>query len=800
MGVCPKWVTPQRPDLESFIDTNIQITTLSTKALRDLVWYARQNLGPLPCEAWHRHCRETVAPLSPEQHGERSLQHFLGRIWPTGNPDDAPNLSETGDTWDWEEAKMPRILGQILQRVISARGEARAQKHGMKAGDLTKCWMQYQDAHELGDVLVSMVPAAHALRFLRQIRATSAGRQLVRHYNHRTGKTGFTCHQAPFPVPRERAPWLDQMGEYQYAMGSTDPVLEELLPLDAPHCPPLECRKVTKLSIQRHMRSVDPATGQIRSAQHTMVDYARSLTPELEASWRDFVFLAKHNDSVATSAWASNGVVPWLEYIYQGEVPLTGFPKDHSWDGQRAVLADAVRHILDIGDAALTLSWNDFLDAYDTKLGCRPQSQTTGVLRGFLRLKGVTYASHRLLVDFGPAQMVTNDFPRSTNSTPSTAEAWSDAASQGGHPASEEDPGHDEAWHDEAWASDTEPDQEQRREPPSSDGGRPLEDAGLATDLRGGPLCTGSGRTHLGGDVDGHGGDDADSQPRDDRDQIAPPDHSPVTESPGPENEIRAQVTAAPATPDFRTRTGPAESPWQPTARDHREGRASSSTGQDRTTPYGRDASDKESRQTRDSSWWAGHCWHTGWASRDDEHADRTGDVPWHRERPSQSPTFADSWQQDDDWPPLYPNTQDLNGPPQLYRKPMGQIIWRKGDPRHMRETPNEAIKRLKTDLGCYFVGGWHAYVKYYNRGGPVHNDPHRHEPKFAADFLNRLLEAGNDIRVAMKNMGIHVDWWKVISDGKKGHSKGGKSDGKGAGKRPAIDDEPARAQRQRLA
>ena len=131
----------------------------------------------------------------------------------------------------------------------------------------------------------------------------------------------------------------------------------------------------------------------------------------------------------------------------------------------------------------------------------------------------------------------------------------------------------------------------------------------------------------------------------------------------------------------------------------------------------------------------------------------------------------------------------------------MGQIIWRKGDPRHgQQESPNAAIKRLKTDLGCYFVGGWHAYVKYYNRGGPVLNDPHRHEPKFAADFLNRLLEASGDIRVAMKNMGIHVDWWRVESEGNKGHGKGGKSDEKGAGKRPAIDDEPARAQRQRLA
>ena len=79
---------------------------------------------------------------------------------------------------------MPRILGQILQRVISARGEARAQKYGMEAGDLTTCWMQYQDAHELGDVLLSMVPAAHALRFPRQIRTTSAGLQLVRHYNY----------------------------------------------------------------------------------------------------------------------------------------------------------------------------------------------------------------------------------------------------------------------------------------------------------------------------------------------------------------------------------------------------------------------------------------------------------------------------------------------------------------------------------------------------------------------------------------------------------------------------------------
>jgi len=67
--------------------------------------------------------------MSPEQHGKPSLEAFLSRhIWPMGNPDDAPDLAASGQQWDWEEAKQPRVLGQILQRVLSPQGEARARR------------------------------------------------------------------------------------------------------------------------------------------------------------------------------------------------------------------------------------------------------------------------------------------------------------------------------------------------------------------------------------------------------------------------------------------------------------------------------------------------------------------------------------------------------------------------------------------------------------------------------------------------------------------------------------------------
>ena len=163
-----------------------------------------------------------------------------------------------------------------------------------------------------------------------------------------------------------------------------------------------------------------------------------------------------------------------------------------------------------------------------------------------------------------------------------------------------------------------------------------------------------------------------------------------------------ALAIVAPMTPPFRERSGPPESPWQEDARGRREERGSSSAG-----PYQHPSATAAAWTTSADSGWTDHSWRSAsWAARDDSRAARIGDVPWHRDRRQPgSVTFEDSWQWEHDFPPLFPNAQDPHGPPQLYRLPMGQIVWKRGDPRHgQQETSNEAVKRLQSELGCYFV------------------------------------------------------------------------------------------------
>ena len=50
-----------------------------------------------------------------------------------------------------------------------------------------------------------------------------------------------------------------------------------------------------------------------------------------------------------------------------------------------------------------------------------------------------------------------------------------------------------------------------------------------------------------------------------------------------------------------------------------------------------------------------------------------------------------------------------------MYKRPMNNVEWKKGNPRDgPQESSNTAVKRLQTELGCYFVGGWQAYVNHY--------------------------------------------------------------------------------------
>ena len=150
---------------------------------------------------------------------------------------------------------------------------------------------------------------------------------------------------------------------------------------------------------------------------------------------------------------------------------------------------------------------------------------------------------------------------------------------------------------------------------------------------------------------------------------------------------------------------------------------------------------------------------------------------------------FQDSWQTDPDFPPLFANTQDPHGPPQLYRLPMRQIVWKKPD---NQDNSNEAVKRLQTELGCYFSGGWHAYVKHHAQGRKMfYHDPLKQNPDFTSRFLSHLMDSQGDIRVALRSARIEVDWFAVKEDGKgKGSGKGHHTEAKGGGKRPAPYDD----------
>ena len=89
--------------------------------------------------------------------------------------------------------------------------------------------------------------------------------------------------------------------------------------------------------------------------------------------------------------------------------------------------------------------------------------------------------------------------------------------------------------------------------------------------------------------------------------------------------------------------------------------------------------------------------------------------------------------------------------------------------------------------------------MEHHAGGKPSYNDPHKHPSTFTSRFLSHLMDSDGDIRVAMRDDGISVDWWKVEQEGKgKGNSKGSRLDGKGSGKRPSPDDDQSRATRPR--
>ena len=283
---------------------------------------------------------------------------------------------------------------------------------------------------------------------------------------------------------------MTEAGEFRYAMDSTDPVLDDLDPLAAPPCPTLECRMLVNLQVARSLEYTDQATGRKVTSHHIMVDFLRSLSPELESSWRDHVNLSTTNKCVSTGAWDAAGLSIWLDYHYGRTVPPSGIPKGYSWDGHQAVLAGAVQHILEYGDAPLEARWDNFLEAQDAALGRKPSAQRIDVLKGFLRLHGVTYASHRMLEFYAPAQLATHDCPPSMYSAVSSADSRSDASSQGDRLSEQQEDGDndtelDRQLRDKLGVADVHEDGVPRAQPSSSgelpgpsgtDGAGPAED------------------------------------------------------------------------------------------------------------------------------------------------------------------------------------------------------------------------------------------------------------------------------------------------------------------------------------
>ena len=74
-------------------------------------------------------------------------------------------------------------------------------------------------------------------------------------------------------------------------------------------------------------------------------------------------------------------------------------------------------------------------------------------------------------------------------------------------------------------------------------------------------------------------------------------------------------------------------------------------------------------------------------------------------------------------------------------------------------ERPSVAIRRLKKDLGCFFVEAWHAYLAHHK--APSH-DPKLSSENFCDSFLTLVQENDFDVRVALKRARIHVDWYKA--------------------------------------
>ena len=92
---------------------------------------------------------------------------------------------------------------------------------------------------------------------------------------------------------------------------------------------------------------------------------------------------------------------------------------------------------------------------------------------------------------------------------------------------------------------------------------------------------------------------------------------------------------------------------------------------------------------------------------------------------------------------------------------PWGEPLYKTAsyDMQQRSESARLAVKRLKSEHGCFLVEAWHAYLLHH---GLTTRDPTRNTEEFCQAFLDLLYENKNDVRTALKVAKINVNWHKA--------------------------------------
>ena len=202
------------------------------------------------------------------------------------------------------------------------------------------------------------------------------------------------------------------------------------------------------------------------------------------------------------------------------------------------------------------------------------------------------------------------------------------------------------------------------------------------------------------------------------------------------------------------------------------QGRAGSSGDRPAAEPTQTGYTWSADRDTRATDAWAGYSgWDASWSHTSRWVGHERGTDTWSRQQWSGSD--ASGWrtyptQRTPEPEPPWANwggvtTNEWPWGTQLYRSRV--YTWKKDD-----EYPGQGIKRLMSELGCFFVEAWHAYLAHY-KGKAASNDPKLNTEEDCRAFLQLIQENDYDVRIAMKKARIQVDWHKAARNLKSGSS-----------------------------